>query len=106
MEDPLCLEPFESDFGELWGYFGGLNVSQGVLEAIKGAKHGSTAAPRSSGGEDGGCNWARPWVAGAPLARLVEPMLPTGSQNGSKMEAKSGPGQTVKTVLPPRRELT
>ena len=32
--------------------------------------------------------------------------LPKGCQNCSKMGAKSGPGETVKTVLPSRRELT
>ena len=40
------------------------------------------------------------------LRSLYSACLPKGCQNCSKMEAKSVPGETMKTVLPCRRELT
>ena len=65
-------------------------------------KKGSTAAPKCSGGK-----------MGAPFRRdrgvqehVRKNSRAHGSQNGVKMDAKSGPGQTVKTELPSRRELT
>ena len=44
-----------------------------------------------------GCSWGR--------SRDAHGVTPTGFQNGSKMGAKSGPRETMKTVLPSGREL-
>ena len=71
---------------EAWTSLGGAGSHQGV-------EHGSTAAPRGSGGEDGSSNWARPEGAGAPLARIVEPMapnrVPKWLQNGSQKRPRA-----------------
>ena len=45
------------------------------------------------------------WPSGPPLAKIVEPLAPKVLPKGLHFGVQDGPGRTLKTVLPSKREL-